>query len=240
MRLTCLPLVCALVFGCSSVPYAELPNRYPGPDGGIVIVAFGASSRVPVSSFAMFFRRQGAAAEWDKRQVAGYFTPVQSWLSSAAADYQNVEEAGKVLLFSLTPGDYEIFAVGSDQGMGYVEIGASPDKRFSIPFTVRANTATYLGNYLAGDAIPESFPGVPMRFAAIYTISDRMQQDVAMARAKLQKVLASRNGTLPSNASAMPLAIPEAVVNATPDPKSLNLREFRRPGDLFGTTPVTR
>ena len=96
-------------------------------------------------------------------------------------DYSG-RESGFVVVKKLPPGQYEIYNYGID-GTNFVStIHWQSRTNFSIPFTIEAGKATYIGNFARGCWCKRSTAVAD--FLGYFTISDKSARDIPIARAK--------------------------------------------------------
>lgn len=193
-------VLAALVTGCASV--AQLPADYAGADAGRVVIGIGAHGGTSYPSYSLLFRTRDPAVPAAQAGV-GRFTYFQTnMFYKQAPDYRSSREEGVVLVRALPPGEYEIynFNIYFNTGMVEKNFGARVD--VAIPFTVKTGVTTYLGNYQANGQTGKNVFGMPLPAGAVFAVSDRLADDLALAQAK----------------AAAP---PGAAVNATPDPARL-------------------
>jgi hypothetical protein len=190
-------LLAVLLTACGSIP--DVRNEYQGPDAGRVAIGIGATVPTRYSSYSLVFRKVG-----EKDAPANRFVYFQdNSFSAQKRDYDNAAENGVVQSFRLPPGDYEIFNFDIFLNQGTVQKNFGSRQAFSIPFTVRPNETTYLGNYQANLITGKNIFGLTLPAGAVFVVSDRAQADVALAQKRLPAV---QFGT---------------ITNATPKPASL-------------------
>lgn len=197
MKIILILLTVFTLSACVSIP--EVRNEYQGADAGRIVIGIGASKNTQYSSYSLIFRKIG-----DKNSEPSRFVYFQESLFSAQKrDYDNAVENGVVQSFRLPPGDYEIFNFNIFLNGGTIQKNFSSRVDFSIPFKVRANETTYLGNYQANTVIGKNLFGLPMPAGAIFIVNNREIEDIELAKNRLP------------NASFGP------ILNATPTVQSI-------------------
>ncbi|MBI4987909.1 MAG: hypothetical protein HZC23_03715 [Rhodocyclales bacterium] len=176
-------LVAALMLSaCSSIP--DVRNEYQGSDAGRVAIGIGASSNTYYSSYAFMFRKVGENNVDSNRFV--YFQ--DNVFSAQKRDYDNPEENGVVQSFRLAPGYYEIFNFDVFLNGGTIQKNFGSKKDFSIPFNVRPNETTYLGNYQANMVTGKNFFGFTILAGAVFVVTDREKADLDHVKKRLPNV----------------------------------------------------
>lgn len=196
-----------LLSACGSIP--DVRNEYQEPNAGRVAIGIGASANTHYSSYALNFRKIG-----DKEAEPNRFVYFQhNEFSAQKKDYDNADENGVVQSFRLPPGDYEIFNFDIFMNGGSVQKNFGSRKEFSIPFNVRSNETTYLGNYQANLVMGNNFFGMSIAAGAVFVVTDREKVDIELAKKRL------------SNVSFGPIS------NATPTAKSIANPFFVEPSE---------
>ena len=167
---------------CGSIP--DVRNEYQGTDAGRIAIGIGASANTHYSSYSLNFRKLN-----DKDAEPNRFVYFQhNEFSAQKRDYENPEENGVVQSFRLPPGDYEIFNFDIFLNGGTVQKNFGSRKEFSIPFKVRANETTYLGNYQANLVMGKNFFGMSMAAGAVFVVTNREKADIELAKKRLPNV----------------------------------------------------
>jgi len=202
MKLSGTVALCLVLASCA-VPAAP-GTRYVGADAGYVVVALGTEVPAKYNGFFLNFRpKSPVAAQRDSSRDSWFdyqFVNRSGW-GEAETDFKSHDEQGVVIVASLAPGDYEIFASGA-----YLwGVGPYSSRLDSvIPFSVSPGKTVYLGRYQAHWVKGHNLLGMPINGGAEYSIRDEMTSDMEIARKK---------------GNALPLA----VVNATPRVSEIRL-----------------
>lgn len=176
-------LAALMLSACGSIP--DVRNEYQGPDAGRIAIGIGASANTHYSSYSLNFRKLGDRDGDSNRFV--YFQLNE--FSAQKRDYDNAEENGVVQSFRLPPGDYEIFNFDVFLNGGTVQKNFRSRKEFSIPFKVRSNETTYLGNYQANLVMGKNFFGMSMAAGAVFVVTDREKADIELVKKRIPNVL---------------------------------------------------
>lgn len=154
---------------------------YDGPDGGLLIYSAG-SIAIPIN-FAFRYKRirnpaGGQVSDWSGTIGCGCVGLLRA--RAGGADYQG-RETGRVHIRRLPPGDYEVFNFGFGGSIGSTMVTTRSARRFSIPFTIRAGEATYIGNFARAPSL-----GTPLQrqlgARGFFVISNKAERDLAIAR----------------------------------------------------------
>lgn len=135
-----------LLAGCTTTGY--LDGDYPGEDAGYAVVSLGAAKPVHFASHTLHYRPVHSSGSSQSEEGRFFFAP--PWLlSSGRPDIDTADEQAVIIVAALPPGNYEIFATTVFENFGTLQRTFSSNRPFSIPFTVRANEAVYLGAFRA-------------------------------------------------------------------------------------------
>jgi hypothetical protein len=148
-----LPLLVAgcIASGSVSGPPADsifntgpLSGKYAGTDAGYLVVTIAAQTDTLYDDYWIYFRRKDRSA--DNQIWWGQQNPVDQ----RKLDIKNDKEEGMVDVRRLPPGDYEIFNFQVHRNAGYLQTWWGSKQDFSIPFSIIAGRATYVGELMAG------------------------------------------------------------------------------------------
>lgn len=195
-----------LLSACGSIP--DVRNEYQGSDAGRVAIGIGASAKTYYSSYSLIFRKVT-----EKKGDSNRFIYFQDNIFAAQKrDYDNSKENGIVQSFRLAPGDYEIFNFDIFLNGGTVQKNFSSKKDFSIPFSVRSNETTYLGNYQANMVTGKNFFGFNILAGAVFVVTDREKADIDLVKKRLPNISLGSvtNATPKANAIANPFFVETA------------------------------
>lgn len=171
-----------MLSACGSMP--DVRNEYQGADAGRIAIGIGASANTHYSSYSLKFRKLG-----DKEGESNRFVYFQhNEFSAQKRDYDTAEENGVVQSFRLPPGDYEIFNFDVFLNGGMVQKNFASRNEFSIPFRVRANETTYLGNYQANLSMGKNFFGMSMPAGSVFVVTNREKADLELVKKRLPNV----------------------------------------------------
>lgn len=177
-------VVLSLLLFAVAAPAAALspPEDYTGSDGGYVVYSVG-SIKIGLH-FNFAYHRVSlldgtAANDWKSKiepSVGGAFV-----MKVKHPDFTG-DESGHVIARRLPPGQYVVdgfFFSGWSPGMSYEWRSKVP---FSLPFTIRANQATYIGSFMRAPSGVSRDP--QLRGASYFVIANRSGRDLPIARAK--------------------------------------------------------
>lgn len=175
-------LAVIMISACGSMP--EVRNEYQGADAGRIAIGIGAIANTHYSSYSLQFRKVG-----DKEGESNRFVYFQhNEFSAQKRDYNSKEENGVVQSFLLPPGDYEIYNFDVFLNSGTVQKNFGSRNDFSIPFRVRPNETTYLGNYQANLTVGKNLFGMSIPAGAVFVVTDREMADLALVKKRLPNV----------------------------------------------------
>lgn len=187
MRIYLLGLLSFVLSACASSP--RIPTNYSGADRGGVAIGMGAPPGYHYTSYTFKFRRTDLAGEASSL-TGSLIHRTKVFLEGDAPDYRIKsadginDESGVVVTASLAPGRYEIFGFYLDFSNGAFSQAFSSAQPFSIPFEVRSGEVAYLGNYFALPRYGVRYLGVRPRAGALFSIEDRNESDLSIARKK--------------------------------------------------------
>ncbi len=188
-------LALLLLAGCSTVD--RLPTDYAGADAGKVVVGIGAAAGTSYSSYALLFRKRDASAGAENAARGRFIYFQTNTFSKQTPDYRSPVESGVVLVHSMPPGEYEIYNFDVFFNGGTVQTNFGSRNNFSIPFSVKRGETTYLGNYQANALTGKNVLGIPRPAGAVFVVSDRLKDELAIAEAKTKSRLDSAHDATP-------------------------------------------
>jgi len=188
----CISLMAVVLLGCTNVETIS-PNMEVGSTsdrgylvGSIATVTSG--DEVAPFSVGIFYREKGK----NKNGVLSYqLAPLDFHPDVSEHDYE-----GKLISHEIPPGEYEIYGFSLFQSFGPAgSVTYRPKQEFSVPFTIRKNTATYFGQILVR-GIPGKFLYViPRAFGGRIFVSDESMRDIPLLA---EKDFIVRRGTVSS------------------------------------------
>ncbi|MCE9522532.1 MAG: hypothetical protein K8S25_08895 [Alphaproteobacteria bacterium] len=171
IRTVALLLVCLASTACAT----QIP-RYEGPDAGYAVASIAAKKGTEYSSYRLMLRTRAG------QQTQDFVWLQNNMFSSDKPDFTTASESGEVNTIKLAPGEYELYWLSVYQNGYPVETTYEPREPFSIPFTVRPQQATYLGEYLAIATYGENVFGMTVKGGPIFIVSNQQARDIAIAR----------------------------------------------------------
>ncbi|MBI5719366.1 MAG: hypothetical protein HZC37_16990 [Burkholderiales bacterium] len=185
-------LSAAVLAGCAG----QIRGNHSGADAGRVIVGLGAAEGTNFHAVTMYYRRIDPNAAPGDRRPVGSFTSYHGLTlmrATQARDYANDKDSGVVLVQSIPAGDYEMHSFKVDIGGG----NYTPTAAFSVRFTVRPGEAVYLGNYQTYSAQWTDIHGRTVTGGPRFAVSNRLDSELALARAKAKDIPATVTNGMP-------------------------------------------
>jgi hypothetical protein len=164
-----LVFVCLLLCGCAT---DRVHSNYRGADAGDLV--YSVAWREPVG-FVLFFKKFGQPSYGNEFGVlAGDGAiMVDDGVLGRPMDFRGDGE-GQVQIQHLEPGKYEIYTFNITKGWGLGGTQTTmPSKDFSIPFTVEAGKALYIGEFMLVHG-PSDSPQ--------FIVSDKHERDIPIAQ----------------------------------------------------------
>jgi hypothetical protein len=185
---------------CSSVE--RIPLNYVGEDKGYLVLSLSATSKTNYSSYGLKFRSSNG-------KIGGihYF---QNMIGATKRDFDDQLSNGFVSVSSLPPGDYELFSFYVWENRGLSEVTWSPQREFSIPFTIKPNEAVYLGEYQAVGMTGKNLFGMTVPAGAYLVVQDKSKRDLKIASEKNSALPPKINVKVPNGLNSIP-SIPKPV-----------------------------
>lgn len=180
LKLTSLLLISLILGACAA---KIIPDRYLAtPDEaaylvGSIGVQLSGENRSPNSFSTLFFRQVG---DEEKAVLMVSQTP----LVRDEVDYKNAEKRGSVFSLPLKPGRYEIVNVSFFYNSGQVEKTYTAEEDFSIPFTIEAGKAYYMGEFLAYGSYGKNIFGITIPAGGFFVINRNTERDLDLLRGK--------------------------------------------------------
>jgi len=178
MRKLIVALLATLLLGRGASAYS---TTYRGPDAGYLVFSVGYVERALEVVFR--FRKPGAKEDfWADCRLHYNASP----LLRTPLDYQG-HESGAVRVYTLEPGEYEIFSWETSTG-GVTGPEDYYSRPFSLKFTIRPGETTYIGTY---EIVPtfQVGPGGWLNGSPFYfVIADRHERDLPIAQKKEPKL----------------------------------------------------
>lgn len=169
-------VACLLLSGCVA---DRVDSDYRGKDAGTLVFSEGNIGSTLIST--LHYRKVGQSSGVtfggdgiiynNPNSIFGY-TP----------DFSG-HETGQVTIQHLEPGDYEIYTYQID-GTGMVTLSWFPNKTFSIPFTIKPNQTTYIGDFECVALMGRSPLGLKLLAGGYFVVTDQHDRDIEIARKK--------------------------------------------------------
>jgi hypothetical protein len=131
-------------------------------------------------------------------------------------DYDGTDENGAVKILTLSPGEWEFYAIVAEENLQFF----NSKKDFSIPFTVISGKTIYLGNYRALMTMRTNWlgsaPGGP-----IFVVTNKSDRDIQIAKQK-DKTIDQVNIELPDiDALNNPIFVSKEPARPIPEPENI-------------------
>jgi hypothetical protein len=169
------------VFGCANSSN-YIPANYAGDDAGYIVMSLGASTETKYEAYKLFIRKM------DKSLNSGVAYLPDNMFKPTKKDFIDNDSHGAVISFAMPAGDYEIYNCDIFENLGLRQTNYRAKQDFSIPFSIKPGTATYLGEYIAF-TIGKGFLGTSTG-GAIFVVKNEMARDVQIAKKKFPDLFA--------------------------------------------------
>jgi hypothetical protein len=173
-------LACICLAGPASAG-ERVHEGYKGTDAGVLI--FSSGSIGEESNFKLFYRKVGAPSGYRGFGGDGSIDyDTTSLFGSSPADFKGHEE-GQVKTIRLEPGSYEVYSyeIYAAGGAGST-LTWGPHKDFSIPFTIDAGKATYIGDFAGIRLTAKGFFGAKVTAGGLIVVKDEQARDIPIAQ----------------------------------------------------------
>jgi len=156
---------------------------YKGSDAGRLIIAFGSNHGMDYAGYRLNYRAKSGCGKAFISHLHANFNIFTALLPQKQPDIDDAAEEAEVWVVPLAPGEYEFydFEIWSDNGI--VRNRFSPREEFSVPFTIKTGTSTYLGDFRAMALNGRNIVGFPVEGGAYFMISDQSDRDLKIAKA---------------------------------------------------------
>jgi hypothetical protein len=169
------------VFGCANSSN-YIPANYTGDDAGHIVISLGASTETNYSSYKLFIRKT------DESLNSGVAYLPDNMFKPSKKDFIDNDSHGAIISFAMPAGDYEIYNFDIFENLGLRQTNYKARQDFSIPFSIRPGTTTYLGEYIAY-TIGKGFLGTSTG-GAIFVVKNEMARDIQIAKKKFPVLFA--------------------------------------------------
>lgn len=165
--------------GTSAFDIGSLSGKYAGSDAGSLVIAIAAQDGTRYDDYWLYFRKKDRSAEGE------IWWGQQNPFDHRKLDINDNKEEGIVDIRRLPPGDYEIFNYQAHINSAPLQGRWKAKSDFSIPFTIAAGRATYIGEMMAVEIGSEKpFLGSRKHEGAYFVLTDKSARDVPIARTK--------------------------------------------------------
>jgi len=173
--------VLSLLGGCAS-DSGRIPEDYSDADRGwLVLSMLTTNDNRFRNTFLRIRSKDGSRntfVQYTSNRIAGDFgAPINS---RQPRDFDTANENGNVLVRPLPAGDYEIYSF-SAAGWGWE---LEPPTDFSIPFSIQAGSASYIGSFKVHPIFGTNILGTSNQPGMFFVVTDETERDLAVARSK--------------------------------------------------------
>ena len=163
-------------------------GNYSGSDAGYLVVGLAAHDTMESRAikYTLDYRRLESS---DIGSVS--FSPKKKLelmpFLNQKTDFEDGNEMGVVEVRRLPPGKYELFKVEGALYGGFIQWRWQSKNSFSIPFTIEAGNATYVGHFQGHSTSVRSVVslGAPLPSGAYFIVSNQNDHDLQIARKKV-------------------------------------------------------
>jgi hypothetical protein len=142
-------------------------------------VTIAAQTGTLYDDYFLYFRKKDRSAEGE------IWWGQQNPFDQRKVDIKDDKQEGIVDVRRLPPGDYEIFNFQAHINATTLQMRWESKSDFSIPFTIAAGRATYVGEMMAVELKRErGFLGLQSHEGIHVVLTDKSARDVSIARAK--------------------------------------------------------
>jgi len=170
-----------LLSGCA----ATILIDHKGPDAGTVVVGLGVRESSHYDLVALLFRK---AEDLDIKpsKVGRFGYRYRGMFGGEKTDYRGEEndDRGVVIVATLPEGDYVLYNFDLFLNLGTFSRNFFSRTPVSIPFTVKAGTVAYLGNFQLTELTGKNFLRMPVASGGFFTIEDRSASERLIAEKK--------------------------------------------------------
>lgn len=173
----------AVLWSCAPTPPASIftsPEAYAGPTGQIVgtvgIIHDGDDENFNNINQLLFRAIDGSTTGAIRIDWTDFYEEEE-------LHYSNEVEKGSVFILDLPAGQYEFYDVQFYYNNGTYSNSYSAREEFSIPFSVEANRAAYLGSFVAHGVWGKNIFFISIPAGGYFKISDQFERDKGLVAA---------------------------------------------------------
>lgn len=161
--------------GCSTIDVARTDRDLRPKEGepaGYLLASIGTLSGdndMNGLHFATVKYQRVGTNDWGRLQFAKV-------LAKSVISYEDDSKQVSVAMVPLVPGRYEIYDV--ELSLNRI---LTAKEQFSIPFEIRENEITYIGEYIVLTVLGENFLGIPGMMGGSFVRSDEFERDRKLA-----------------------------------------------------------
>ena len=186
-------LALTLVAGCAG----SIGPNYSGADAGWLVVSIRTTNKNELQNTFLDLRVRSIILDIRSKDGERSTAVVYDLNGSTITprDFDNEDENGAVFVRAVPAGDYEIYNFSIIAFRGFAGIAISSKTDFSIPFSIQAGKASYVGSFKAYPADEGSKSLISQLFTypdvgIYFVVTDESERDIPIARAKTAGTLA--------------------------------------------------
>ncbi|HEV2562810.1 MAG TPA: hypothetical protein VGT78_11790 [Rhizomicrobium sp.] len=160
-----------VLFAGSAAEAQLFTHQYHGKDAGWLVISIGGGEDQEANPISLFYDQ----VDGSEHGSVHFSKPSWTALSFGSPDYREGDEAGRVIVRSLKPGQYQMD--------GFLTHLANRDfsDTFRMPFVIRPGQTTYLGNFRFREAHQKGFVGYLRARDFYFEVKNRARRDIGIA-----------------------------------------------------------
>ncbi|KDM93496.1 hypothetical protein EA58_01125 [Photobacterium galatheae] len=147
--------------------------NYQSQDQGYLILSISASDGTEYGAYSIDFQSE----KGDFGRV-NYFQ--NNIFYKSEREFDDKDSNGVIKVETMKPGRYEI--VNWSVSKANEDVSWSARENFSIPFEIKSNKVTYIGEYQAHKTEATNLLGMTVQSFAVFTINDESERDINFAK----------------------------------------------------------
>ena len=185
-------LPCAIFAGVATATPADgacdkynWVGAYKGADAGRLIIAFGSNHGMDYRGYRLSTAPPTGARRLPLRictptSTSSTLSPISGRAARTSMIPRKKRRCGSC---PCSPGEYEFYSFEIWSDNGYARERFTPNQNFSVPFSIKPNTSTYVGDFRAMEVSGRNVFGLPVEGGAYFMISDQGDRDLKIAKA---------------------------------------------------------
>ncbi len=203
LKVICLLIVTLALGACAHPGEHRVPESYAAApeDAAYLIGSIGFRSsgeHKSVNNFSrLIYRRKGV-------EHRGDIVMSQSWMFPVEIHYEEPGRKGRMFALPLQPGEYELVNVHFYYNNGQVEKSWEAKEDFSVPFSMEAGKAYYIGDFLARGYWGKNIFGITIPAGGHFVHRYNLGRDLPLLKAKFPELAEKDVVTLDLDAEVPP------------------------------------